>query len=139
MDYYIKDVGPITEKNPATSEIIKDKDGKPVPPLTLKSLWGNTLIHDVRVKASAKSLRSAFNISDAIDNPVKGYHKLADTDYDFLKEIVDEPRFQGPGDKEIKGYPSGAFVLAFPIIKSILDARTDVPEELKPAPEPPKA
>lgn len=131
MDYYIKDPGPITETNLATGELLKDRDGKEAPPLTTKTLFVNTLMNDMRFTANFKAMRAAHNIVDAVEHQKGGWWKVSDADYDILKQVVEEPKFHGPQDKEIKGYPSAAFVIGFPILSSIMNATTEVPPEWK--------
>ena len=128
---WIKKPTPVVQKNPITGE--PAGDGKPV---GLKELWEGTLVHDKRVSANYKSIRSAHNVSDAFENPLKGrlheWFKVADADYDLLKMVAEEPQGLRP-DKEA-GYPGGAFVQVYSLVAAVMDATSDEPDDLKPDP-----
>lgn len=128
MFKYIRKADPIMQRNPITKEVIEN-----APSIGLKELWDGTLTHDKRVSVNYKSIRSAHNISDAFEKPLKGkdseWYRLADNDYDLLKQVAEEPNGLR-ADKE-PGYPGGVFTQIFPILASIMEAVSEEPEDLK--------
>ncbi len=127
MSYFIRVPFPIQQKNLMTGEST-DK------PMTFQQFVCYPLLMSKQFCAGYKAQRSAAAIQEAVEKVKPGeWLKLADSDYDLLKEACDTPKgLRADGEQ---GYPSGAFLQTVPFQRAIMDATSeqpaDYPEDVK--------